>query len=640
MNTPTFWVRRKIGLSKTRLLFWVRCTLILSLWTWQANAQQINDPQAKDQIPGIIIDQDMSSDHDDVGDLVVLNSLANLGECKMLACIVDSRNGGTALCMNAINTYYGHPDVPIGVPADIGGLGEYCGQIASEFPHPLYKSYSDCPNAVDLYRKVLAGEPDNSVIIVTTGYLNVLADLLRSGPDKYSTLNGSDLVKKKVKIWACAGGCYPKGDEFNFKVIPEGSFYTVNHWPAPAAFVGYDVGQAIYTGGGLPRTPKANPARRVYVDIKNQYPYPSWSQIIEYYAIRTAQGNVLWNTVAQGHNNCDEKGSNWWSIDPSPIAHDQAYLKEKVRCPVQESIEALMMLPSPAAGPSAPGQPSDLRTTVDGNKINLAWTKNSYNEDGFKIERGSNGVFTEIGEVGAKVTTYNDNALTSTANIGYRVKAFNSFGDSEYTYTWVYSGWTEVNFVPLQTNPDIPLYPLYAHYQSCDLRPIDPKVPGGYSTIYNHVAVNNDSTHGQDVTISVAVGALANYGNFYVYFFYQDVKNWYRLKVDVAGKSTEFEKSIDGTVSTIGSPGPGIPPFNSGSKMEKWQVVVDHLGTLQFNYKGYTLDDHATTDAKTILTVSDKINFTSGKIGLGGNVCPPLWENFHFETVGAAPAAH
>ncbi len=286
----------------------------------------------------IIFDSDMSSDHDDVGDIASLHGLASLGECKILAMMVSSRNGGTPLCMDAINTYYGKPGIPIGVPPDIGGVGEYAGQIAAEFPHQL-KSAKDCPLAANLYRKILASQPDHSVSIVTTGYLNNLKALLQSGPDQYSPLNGMDLVRKKVKLWSCAGGCFPKGDEFNFRVIPDATYVVVNQWPAPVMYVPFDVGQAIYTCGRLPETPKDNPIRRVYVDIKKQYPYPSWGQIAIYYAVRGNQG--LWGQVTHGRNHADKAGSNWWTTEDGPSSdHGQGYLLEKARTPVRASIDA------------------------------------------------------------------------------------------------------------------------------------------------------------------------------------------------------------------------------------------------------------------------------------------------------------
>jgi hypothetical protein len=48
------------------------------------------------------------------------------------------------------------------------------------------KSANDCPLAADLYRKILASQPDRSVTIVTTGYLNNLKALLESGPEAHS----------------------------------------------------------------------------------------------------------------------------------------------------------------------------------------------------------------------------------------------------------------------------------------------------------------------------------------------------------------------------------------------------------------------------------------------------------------------
>jgi len=43
-----------------------------------------------------------------------------------------------------------------------------------------------------------------------------IANLLQSKPDKYSDLNGVELVNKKVKRWVCMAGIFPEGgDECN-----------------------------------------------------------------------------------------------------------------------------------------------------------------------------------------------------------------------------------------------------------------------------------------------------------------------------------------------------------------------------------------------------------------------------------------
>jgi RHS repeat-associated protein len=82
--------------------------------------------------------------------------------------------------------------------------------------------------------------------------------------------------------------------------------------------------------------------------------------------------------------------------------------------------------------PSAPNLLSAKVASV--NQINLSWTDNSSNEDGFKIERKTaDGTFTEIATVGANVTTYNNTGLTTDTKYTYRVTAYNLSGNSAYS---------------------------------------------------------------------------------------------------------------------------------------------------------------------------------------------------------------
>jgi|GEM_PF-2634396 len=87
-----------------------------------------------------------------------------------------------------------------------------------------------------------------------------------------------------------------------------------------------------------------------------------------------------------------------------------------------------------AAPPPAPAAPSGL-TAVKGSNalINLTWTDNSNNEDGFKIKRGIvSGTYdpTPIGTVGAGVTTYQNVGLQPDTYYYYRVYAYNAGGPS------------------------------------------------------------------------------------------------------------------------------------------------------------------------------------------------------------------
>jgi hypothetical protein len=82
-----------------------------------------------------------------------------------------------------------------------------------------------------------------------------------------------------------------------------------------------------------------------------------------------------------------------------------------------------------------PASPGLLNTAVASNsQINLTWTDLSSNETGFKIERKTgSGSFVQIAAVGANVTSYSNTGLAPTTNYCYRVRAFNTGGNSGYT---------------------------------------------------------------------------------------------------------------------------------------------------------------------------------------------------------------
>jgi len=92
-----------------------------------------------------------------------------------------------------------------------------------------------------------------------------------------------------------------------------------------------------------------------------------------------------------------------------------------------------------APPPPLPAAPSALSATaVSSARINLAWTDNSGNESGFKIERCKNPnctSFAQIAQVGANSNTFADTTVTKNTAYSYRVRSFNGAGNSAYSNT-------------------------------------------------------------------------------------------------------------------------------------------------------------------------------------------------------------
>lgn len=86
--------------------------------------------------------------------------------------------------------------------------------------------------------------------------------------------------------------------------------------------------------------------------------------------------------------------------------------------------------------PSAPTSLTVSAVWTDQSRLDLAWTDNSANETGFRIERCLNAfcsTFVEIATVGANVTSFSNTGLGALIYATYRVRAYSSFGNSTYS---------------------------------------------------------------------------------------------------------------------------------------------------------------------------------------------------------------
>jgi inosine-uridine nucleoside N-ribohydrolase len=329
---------------KRHLPYSIACCIALLLAGWTG----ISSARAADKNPiRLILDTDIETDFDDVGAVALLHALADNGEVDVLAMCVSATNPNCVPCLDAINTYYGRPDIPIGIVQHsprTPELSAYSATIAKEFPHDL-RGLKNAPAAEKLYRRVLAKQPDHSVVIVTIGFLTNLRNLLETSGDRYSPLDGQELVSRKVKAWVCMGGIIPQGREPNLRVDTASSAYCFEHWPTRIVFSPFKLGERVITGPALRATPKSNPVRRAYELSHGLNGHASWDQTAVFYAVRGLDGGLanVWGLRDSGSMHMLPDGTNQWRSQP---VKDQWYLVEKMPpYKVSAMIDRLMAQP-------------------------------------------------------------------------------------------------------------------------------------------------------------------------------------------------------------------------------------------------------------------------------------------------------
>jgi hypothetical protein len=87
-----------------------------------------------------------------------------------------------------------------------------------------------------------------------------------------------------------------------------------------------------------------------------------------------------------------------------------------------------------SVSPQSPAAPSNLNAqSATASRISLRWRDNSGDENGFRIERCQGAGctnFAPVGQVGVNITSFTDSDLVRNTTYNYRVRAFNSVGDS------------------------------------------------------------------------------------------------------------------------------------------------------------------------------------------------------------------
>jgi inosine-uridine nucleoside N-ribohydrolase len=295
----------------------------------------------------IIFDTDMGPDYDDVGAITMLHAYADSGKAEILATMASTKYEGVAAVLSVLNTYFKRPDLPIGVPKGdaltLRDFQHWTDTLIARYPHGIAAN-ADASDAVALYRKILAKQPDNSVTIVTVGFLTNIANLLKSRPDSISALPGDELVHKKVKQLVSMAGKFPEGREFNIHEDAASAKYVYENFRARVVFSGFEIGQKIKCGIPLVRNEAIthSPVKDVFrISIplakEDSLGRMSWDETAVLVAVNGIQP---YYKMQKGSIEIADDGTNRWKRD----AGNQVYLiEDQPSSEVQRVINDLLM---------------------------------------------------------------------------------------------------------------------------------------------------------------------------------------------------------------------------------------------------------------------------------------------------------
>ncbi len=234
-----------------------------------------------------ILGTDWWTDCDDAVALRMLARAHKAGEICLKGVGINACMEYSVASLEGFLNAEGVRDIPIGIDlegTDFRGKPPYQERLAALSEE--YHSNTDAADAVRLYRQILSDSTEQ-IEIVEIGFLQVIANVLKSGPDDLSPLNGIDLVKEKVsKIWVMAGKWdEPDGKENNFERNARsrvaGSYFC-EFCPVPVTFLGWEIGWDVVTGGILK---EGDILRQVLVDHKSYNGRSSWDPMLALMAI-------------------------------------------------------------------------------------------------------------------------------------------------------------------------------------------------------------------------------------------------------------------------------------------------------------------------------------------------------------------
>lgn len=289
-----------------------------------------------------LLGTDWWSDCDDAVAVRLLARAAKKQEIRLLGIGVNACMEHSIASLDAFLNLEGICDLPLGLDRTaVGFFGRTSYQERLALSGAARRNNADAENAVALYRRLLA-QADGVVDILEIGFPQVLANVLMSGPDSFSPLNGLELFRQKVrKVWVMAGKWDEQGGrEHNFCLnacTSRGAEVFCRLCPAPVTFLGWEVGADVITGKDLQPD---DPLHQVLRDHGSAEGRMSWDPMLALMALVGDEGKAGYRMVRGTASVHAEDGANFFTEDPSGL-HSYV-VKEKENAFYQQWIDRLI----------------------------------------------------------------------------------------------------------------------------------------------------------------------------------------------------------------------------------------------------------------------------------------------------------
>lgn len=321
--------------------------VVIGGWSALPTLGDSSTPPAREPVR-IIFDTDMGNDVDDAMALAVLHALQSRGECRLLAVTLTKKTPLASPFVDAVNTFYGRGEIPVGVRRDPGtntepGFLELAavrdaGQL--RFPHDLDEA--SAPEARELIRKTLREQPDGSVTLLQVGFSSNLAGLL-------DAREGVELLRRKVKLLYVMAGAFqpvennPSYLEYNVIMDISAARKLAKEWPTPIVWSGFEIGAALlFPAESVQRdfgyAPHHIIAEAYHLFQPRPHERPLWDLTVALHAVRPDRG--YFDLSLPGRVTVETNG--FTQFNPEPKGRDRLLMLSPAQ--IARTREALVQL--------------------------------------------------------------------------------------------------------------------------------------------------------------------------------------------------------------------------------------------------------------------------------------------------------